>query len=159
MGRTYSCWMLNYRCITWPIGFKRLNITCCWRIKDIINEKFHGMETFKLFSNWQTARQSQDSVVGVATRLRPGRPRVRILIGVRDYSLPPKVQSGSGTLPVRWVSGLFTGSKRVLTWIGPHTPPPPPSSGDGRLSRLPQRRFHLFTPSLVQHVAGSACRK
>ena len=25
MGRTYSCWMLNCWCITWPVGFKRLN--------------------------------------------------------------------------------------------------------------------------------------
>ena len=24
MGRTYSCWMLNCWCITWPVGFKRL---------------------------------------------------------------------------------------------------------------------------------------
>ena len=26
MGRTYSCWMLNCWCITWPEGFKRLII-------------------------------------------------------------------------------------------------------------------------------------
>ena len=26
MGRTYSCWMLNWRCITWPVGFKGLII-------------------------------------------------------------------------------------------------------------------------------------
>ena len=26
MGRTYSCWMLNCWCITWPVGFKRLNL-------------------------------------------------------------------------------------------------------------------------------------
>ena len=25
MGRTYNCWMLNCWCITWPVGFKRLN--------------------------------------------------------------------------------------------------------------------------------------
>ena len=25
MGRTYSCWMLNCWCITWPVGFKRLS--------------------------------------------------------------------------------------------------------------------------------------
>ena len=24
MGRTYSCWMLNCWCITWPVGFERL---------------------------------------------------------------------------------------------------------------------------------------
>ena len=24
VGRTYSCWMLNCWCITWPVGFKRL---------------------------------------------------------------------------------------------------------------------------------------
>jgi len=24
VGRAYSCWMLNWWCITWPIGFKRL---------------------------------------------------------------------------------------------------------------------------------------
>jgi hypothetical protein len=24
MGRTYSCWMLNCWCITWPLGVKRL---------------------------------------------------------------------------------------------------------------------------------------
>ena len=24
MGRTYSCWMLNCWCITWPVGFKSL---------------------------------------------------------------------------------------------------------------------------------------
>ena len=27
VGRTYSCWMLNCWCITWPVGFKRLNCT------------------------------------------------------------------------------------------------------------------------------------
>ena len=27
MGRTYNCWMLNCWCITWPVGFKRLNTT------------------------------------------------------------------------------------------------------------------------------------
>ena len=26
MGRAYSCWMLNWWCITWPVGFKRLSI-------------------------------------------------------------------------------------------------------------------------------------
>ena len=26
VGRTYSCWMLNCWCITWPVGFKRLNL-------------------------------------------------------------------------------------------------------------------------------------
>ena len=26
MGRTYSCWMLNCWCITWPVGFKRLTV-------------------------------------------------------------------------------------------------------------------------------------
>ena len=25
MGRTYSCWMLNCWCITWPVGFKTLS--------------------------------------------------------------------------------------------------------------------------------------
>ena len=25
VGRTYSCWMLNCWCITWPVGFKMLN--------------------------------------------------------------------------------------------------------------------------------------
>jgi len=24
VGRTYSCWMLNCWCITWPVGYKRL---------------------------------------------------------------------------------------------------------------------------------------
>ena len=24
VGRAYSCWMLNWWCITWPVGFKRL---------------------------------------------------------------------------------------------------------------------------------------
>ena len=24
VGRTYSCWMLNCWCVTWPVGFKRL---------------------------------------------------------------------------------------------------------------------------------------
>ena len=24
VGRAYSCWMLNYWCITWPVGFKSL---------------------------------------------------------------------------------------------------------------------------------------
>ena len=28
VGRTYSCWMLNCWCITWPVGFKRL--ICGW---------------------------------------------------------------------------------------------------------------------------------
>ena len=26
MGRAYNCWMLNCWCITWPAGFKRLNV-------------------------------------------------------------------------------------------------------------------------------------
>jgi len=26
-GRAYSCWMLNWWCITWPVGFKRLIIS------------------------------------------------------------------------------------------------------------------------------------
>jgi len=25
VGRAYNCWMLNCWCITWPVGFKRLN--------------------------------------------------------------------------------------------------------------------------------------
>jgi hypothetical protein len=25
VGTAYSCWMLNWWCITWPVGFKRLN--------------------------------------------------------------------------------------------------------------------------------------
>ena len=24
VGRAYSCWMLNWWCITWPVGFKKL---------------------------------------------------------------------------------------------------------------------------------------
>ena len=27
VGRAYSCWMLNWWCITWPVGFKRLMAT------------------------------------------------------------------------------------------------------------------------------------
>jgi hypothetical protein len=27
VGRAYSCWMLNCRCITWPVGFKRLIVS------------------------------------------------------------------------------------------------------------------------------------
>jgi hypothetical protein len=30
VGRAYCCCMLNWRCITWPIGFKRLN----WSTQD-----------------------------------------------------------------------------------------------------------------------------
>ena len=26
MGRAYSCWMLNFLCITWPVGFRRLKV-------------------------------------------------------------------------------------------------------------------------------------
>ena len=33
MGRTYSCWMLNCWCITWPVGFKRLSY---WETRTII---------------------------------------------------------------------------------------------------------------------------
>jgi len=25
VGRAYSCWMLNCWCITWPVGFKKVN--------------------------------------------------------------------------------------------------------------------------------------
>ena len=28
VGKTYSCWMLNCWCITWPVGFKRLKFLC-----------------------------------------------------------------------------------------------------------------------------------
>jgi len=26
VGRAYSCWVLNWWCITWPVGFKMVNI-------------------------------------------------------------------------------------------------------------------------------------
>ena len=29
MGRAYICWMLNWWCITWPVGFKRLVMCVC----------------------------------------------------------------------------------------------------------------------------------
>ena len=41
VGRAYSCWMLNWWCITWPVGFKRLNCVSstqhvqCWSYKSI----------------------------------------------------------------------------------------------------------------------------
>jgi hypothetical protein len=41
VGREYNCWMLNWWCITWPIGFKRLMVlppqsnaaTCPYRLR------------------------------------------------------------------------------------------------------------------------------
>ena len=30
VGRAYSCWMLNWCCITWPVGFKRLINHLCF---------------------------------------------------------------------------------------------------------------------------------
>jgi len=29
VGRAYSCWILNWWCITWPVDFKRLNEKDC----------------------------------------------------------------------------------------------------------------------------------
>jgi hypothetical protein len=37
VGRTYSCWMLNCWCITWPVGFKRLKC---------ILEKLNGLNSY-----------------------------------------------------------------------------------------------------------------
>jgi hypothetical protein len=53
VGRTYSCWMLNCWCITWPVGFKRLMLcgegwpkwteTCSCIV---INEQLFSMASF-----------------------------------------------------------------------------------------------------------------
>ena len=40
IGRVYSCWMLNWWCITWPVGFKRLRD--CSRHSDSLQVRRSG---------------------------------------------------------------------------------------------------------------------
>ena len=42
VGRTYSCWMLNCWCITWPVGFKRLNIGCKCTFLSVLGNNFRA---------------------------------------------------------------------------------------------------------------------
>ena len=52
MGRTYSCWMWNCRCITWPVGFKRLiqfTFNHVFNIKFTRYIPFHPLYPFDLF--------------------------------------------------------------------------------------------------------------
>jgi hypothetical protein len=50
LGRAYNCWMLNWWCITWPVGFKSLiNLELCntW-----IHSKLFTVSTIKLANLW-----------------------------------------------------------------------------------------------------------
>ena len=48
MGRAYSCWMLNWWCITWPVGFKRfINISLTERL-DAKRARSRKLSTCKL---------------------------------------------------------------------------------------------------------------
>jgi hypothetical protein len=51
VGRAYSCWMLNWWCIMWPVGFKWLILTLYWRSSDCFIYRpslYHTVRTFHL---------------------------------------------------------------------------------------------------------------
>ena len=51
MGRTHSCWVLNWWCITWPVGFKRLRCLVCWVAAGLLQSHLTPIKiTFKYFS-------------------------------------------------------------------------------------------------------------
>ena len=58
MGRAYSCWMLNWWCITWPVGFKRLTlILLTWRIWWASNNVSGWQMGFNLAFRWLMAEK------------------------------------------------------------------------------------------------------
>ena len=40
VGRTYSCWMLNWWCITWPVGFKIFKYCVKLEKKDVTEKLY-----------------------------------------------------------------------------------------------------------------------
>ena len=53
MGRAYSCWMLNWRCITWPVNFKSLSM--------LENRVLGGIKTAKAVGRCRISGQRKDA--------------------------------------------------------------------------------------------------
>jgi len=51
VGRAYSCWMLNWWCITWPVGFRRLITIYSRSAEHFIwsSSPYRAVNTFHLF--------------------------------------------------------------------------------------------------------------
>ena len=66
-------------------------LTFSWRTQQIQEMHQYGRRPLEY--------RSRDKVVGIATRLRAGGFRVRILVRSKDFSLLQNVQTGSGAHP------------------------------------------------------------
>ena len=55
--------------------------------------------------------RSQNRVFGIGTMLWAGQPGIRILLGLRDFSVLQNVQTGSGAHPSSYLLGTM-----VLSW-------------------------------------------
>lgn len=88
----------------------------------------------------------QNSLVSVVIRLLLGQPRVRTLVGERNFCLLLKIYTGSGAPkpPIQWApEALLPGVKRQR----PYAEGSPPSSAEGKnmwggVTALPLTRLH-----------------
>ena len=119
MGRTYSCWMLNCWCITWPVGFKRLTYRC-----NSLNSSCQGVYAF----NWYLCvlRHREicwwNSLVGPEVQFYASFPSVVFLLFFPPAALP--APGGIPALASAWCEvsrNSFTRTRYVLTHFMTHS--------------------------------------
>jgi hypothetical protein len=85
VGRTYSCWLLNCWCITWPVGFKRLSQSCIdptacpkhstdrifpWNLFDYFRRRKYGRKNFINCSSFLCVSYSKFFISVLITNFR-----------------------------------------------------------------------------------------
>ena len=92
MGRTYSCWMLNWWCITWPVGFKRLNAQYISHASTLTDSSIEI-----------TALNIMISLPTVTHRTPPPPPRLNNIIVPRSCALGKAFSRHAGQSELRFV--------------------------------------------------------
>ena len=120
MGRTYSCWMLNCWCITWPVGFKSLTNT--W-----INLADGNVQTFFMIVVYRSASSRKNTWLEIHTclheQLTTGNRWLfqiwfrNIMQDLRGIRLDTqKEQSNSSQEAIRYQSQCLNRSAVPCTW-------------------------------------------
>jgi hypothetical protein len=93
------------------------------RVYNYLNIEFHVhpvLKDGKILLLLPFSRWGRDSAVGIATRYGLDDPGIESRWG-RDFSQPSRPVLGPTQPPIKWVPGLFPGSKATGAWSWPPT--------------------------------------
>ena len=112
VGRAYSCWMLNWWCVTWPVGFRRLllGIILAHFIFDYKTYNTRKLEQYRVFTK-----------VGLATRYDLDVSGIESWCG--GEILPTRPEALCGRLSFLYYGyPAIAGGKTAEAWRWPPTP-------------------------------------